>query len=146
MFYPRCTTKIADVLDGTSNTVMLGEIRLQADHLGASGPGNVVCGGSHDLRGRYHNPYHGNLTFTTMRSPNTQVGDRLQYCNGSPFVPCRACTGNNMETHARSYHPGGVQVALADASVTFVADSIDQAVFKAVGTRAGSESVVLPSP
>jgi prepilin-type N-terminal cleavage/methylation domain-containing protein len=144
MFYPRCDTNFADVLDGTSNTVMLGEIRLQEDSIPASGPGNVVCGGSHDLRGRYHNPYHGNVTFTTMRSPNTPVGDRLQYCNGTEQVPCRQCTGSNMETHARSYHPGGALVALADGSVRFVNDSIDQAVFQAVGTRKGGESLQLP--
>jgi len=78
MFYPRSKTKLRDVLDGTSTTIMLGEIKLQLDHVGASGAGNTVCGGSHDLRGRYHNTYHGNATFTTMRAPNTSVGDRLQ--------------------------------------------------------------------
>ncbi len=144
MFYPRSKTKLTDVVDGTSTTVMLGEVRLQDDSIGAAGVGNVVCGGTHDLRGRYHNPYHGNVTFTTMRAPNTPVGDLLQYCNGTPEVPCRGCTSSNMETHARSWHPGGVQVALADATVIFVADSIDQAVFQAVGSIRGGEPVTLP--
>jgi prepilin-type N-terminal cleavage/methylation domain-containing protein len=44
MFYPRSKTRIRDVTDGTSNTVMLGEIRLQADSIAAQGVGNVVCG------------------------------------------------------------------------------------------------------
>jgi prepilin-type N-terminal cleavage/methylation domain-containing protein len=139
IFYPLSKTRFADITDGTAFTVMLGEIRLQTDGVAAAGPGNVVCGSPHDLRGRYHNTYHGNATFTTMRSPNTPVGDSCQYCAGTPNVPCRACVGSNEEIHARSWHPGGVQVALADASVQFISDSIDQAVFQALGTRNGGE-------
>jgi prepilin-type N-terminal cleavage/methylation domain-containing protein/prepilin-type processing-associated H-X9-DG protein len=144
MFYPRSETDFADIVDGTSNTLMTGEIRVQEDSIAASGPGNVVCGGSHDLRGRYHNPYHGNLGFTTMRGPNTPVGDRLQYCNGTELVPCRQCASSNLETHVRSYHPGGAQVGLADGSVRFVADTIDQVVFQAAGTIKGLEALQLP--
>ncbi len=40
---------------------------------------------------------------------------------------------------ASSYHPGGVQVCRADGSVTFVTDSIDFAVWQAVGSRANGE-------
>jgi prepilin-type N-terminal cleavage/methylation domain-containing protein len=144
IFYPRSKTRLTDITDGTSNTVMLGELRLQVDGIAAEGAGNVVCGGSHDLRGRYHNTYHGNATFTTMRSPNTPVGDATQYCNGTTKVPCRACNSSNGEIHTRSWHPGGVQLALADASVRFVDDSIDQAVFQAMGSMAGGEPVDIP--
>ncbi|PQO35502.1 DUF1559 domain-containing protein [Blastopirellula marina] len=144
MFYPRSKTDFAAVTDGTSNTAMLGEIRLQQDSIGASGAGNVVCGGTHDLRGRYHNPYHGNVVFTTLRAPNTPVGDRLQYCNGTEKVPCRECTSSNMETHARSYHPGGAHVGLADGSVRFIPETINQLVFQGMGTRNGGEVIEIP--
>jgi prepilin-type processing-associated H-X9-DG protein len=40
---------------------------------------------------------------------------------------------------ARSWHPGGVNAALADGSVRFVSDSIDLRVWRALGTRAGGE-------
>lgn len=144
MFYPRNNTDFADVVDGTSNTAMLGEIRLQLDSISAEGTGNVVCGGAHDLRGRYHNPYHGNVTFTTLRGPNTLVGDALQYCNGTPDVPCRSCVSSNMETHVRSYHPGGAHIGLADGSVRFIPDTVDVLVFQAIGTKKGKEVVQLP--
>ncbi|MBI1249319.1 DUF1559 domain-containing protein [bacterium] len=144
MFYPRNDTNFSDVTDGTSNTAMIGEIKLQLDSIAASGTGNVVCGGSHDLRGRYHNPYHGNIYFTTLRAPNTPVGDALQYCNGTPQVPCRQCVSSNMETHLRSYHPGGANVVLADASVHFIPETINQSVFQAMGTRGGGEVFQLP--
>ena len=143
MFYPLSKTKLTDVKDGTSNTIMLGEIRLQEDSVPASGTGNVVCGGTHDLRGRYHNTYHGNSTFTTMRSPNTPVGDATQYCNGTEDVPCRECRTNNGEIHARSWHAGGIQAAMGDGSVRFFSDNINQATFQALGTMRGKEVVEL---
>ena len=40
---------------------------------------------------------------------------------------------------ASSYHTGGVNVCIADGSVRFVRDSVDFAVWQAVGTRAGGE-------
>jgi hypothetical protein len=44
-------------------------------------------------------------------------------------------------TTAKSYHPGGVGMAKADGSATFVSDSVDLAIWRALGTRAGGESV-----
>jgi prepilin-type processing-associated H-X9-DG protein len=45
---------------------------------------------------------------------------------------------------ARSYHPGQVNVAMLDGSVRAVTDDIDIAVWRAAGTRAGSETTSLP--
>ncbi|QDS96682.1 hypothetical protein FF011L_54940 [Roseimaritima multifibrata] len=144
IFYPRSKTRLTDIKDGTSNTIMMGEIRLQLDSIAAEGVGNVVCGGTHDLRGRYHNTRHGNATFTTMRGPNTLVGDKTQYCNGNPKVPCRECSSSNGEIHSRSWHPSGAMVGLADGSVRFISETIDQTIFQAAGTMIGSESLQLP--
>ncbi|QDU59507.1 putative major pilin subunit [Planctomycetes bacterium Pan216] len=141
MFYPISSVKFSDIQDGTSSTIMLGEIRLQSDSIAASGPGNVVCGGTHDLRGRYHNTYHGNATFTTLRPPNTPVGDVAQYCNGTELVPCRSCAGGSTETHARSWHLGGAQFTLADGSVRYISDGIDQLTFQGLGTIQGNEII-----
>jgi len=139
MFYPLSATTLSKVKDGTSNTAMIGEIKIQEDSIAASGAGNVVCGGTHDLRGRYHNGYHGNITVTTLRPPNTPVGDKAQYCNGTEEVPCRACGGGTVEQHMRSWHVGGCQVALADGSVRFISENIDTATFQGLGTIRGRE-------
>lgn len=45
---------------------------------------------------------------------------------------------------ARSYHPGGVNLALLDGSVRFVTDNIDLGVWKAMSTCEGRELVELP--
>ena len=48
-------------------------------------------------------------------------------------------TINPGQAAARSYHPGGVNVLLADGSVRFVRNTIDAATWRALGTRAGGE-------
>ncbi|MFM8890821.1 MAG: DUF1559 domain-containing protein [Planctomycetia bacterium] len=44
-------------------------------------------------------------------------------------------------TTAKSGHSGGVNLAMCDASVRFVTDSVDLAVWQAIGTRGGGEVV-----
>jgi prepilin-type N-terminal cleavage/methylation domain-containing protein len=46
-----------------------------------------------------------------------------------------------ISTTPSSNHPGGVNMALCDASVVFVVDKIDLPVWRAFGTRAGKEVV-----
>jgi len=50
--------------------------------------------------------------------------------------------GNGLQDF-RSYHPGGVNVGLADGSVQFVTDTVSDDVFQALGTRSGGEVVNL---
>ncbi len=45
---------------------------------------------------------------------------------------------------ARSFHPGGVNVLLADGGIRFVNDSIDLLIWRAISTRRGRELVNLP--
>ena len=42
---------------------------------------------------------------------------------------------------ARSRHPGGVQMTLADSSVRFVSDSIDIDIWRFLGSRNGRETI-----
>jgi prepilin-type processing-associated H-X9-DG protein len=45
---------------------------------------------------------------------------------------------------ARSNHPGGVHVLLADGSLRFVGDDVDAAVWKDLATIAGGEAGAAP--
>ena len=47
-------------------------------------------------------------------------------------------------TPASSYHAGGVNVVLCDASVRFISESVDLAAWVAAGSRAGGEPSSLP--
>jgi prepilin-type processing-associated H-X9-DG protein len=44
-------------------------------------------------------------------------------------------------TTANSRHEGGVHVTLCDGSVRFVGNTVDLTIWRAIGSRAGSEVV-----
>ena len=45
---------------------------------------------------------------------------------------------------SRSLHPGGAQFCFGDGSVKFIAEGIDQTVYRGLATRAGGEVVTAP--
>ena len=119
--------RLAQCTDGTSNTALVAEIRLVEDSR------------ADDTRGRYYNPAHGGVLFTTQEPPNSQRGDELAWVsskNDVSLAPIAEETeGGAYFQSTRSYHPGGSNVARADGSVELVSESIDQAVFQALGSR-----------
>lgn len=127
LFYPQSKTNVLSIADGTSNTAMLGEILLSPDVTG------------HDVRGRvWNNARAGAVLFSTLAQPNTAAYDRLNHCQSTAAAPCTQ-GGDNQVTYARSLHAGGVNVALADGSCRFVANTIDPTVWLNLATRAGGE-------
>ena len=123
---------IKDITDGTSNTAMLSEVVV--------GPG-----GSSDIRGWWSNDWGGG--YSHRLAPNSGIGDMIldygEYCpHTGQRTPCtRTSSGcwSDITIGARSLHPGGVNVALADGSVRFVTNSINQATWQAVGSINGGE-------
>jgi prepilin-type N-terminal cleavage/methylation domain-containing protein len=109
---------LAALIDGTSNTLLLAEIRA----------GQV----GQDLRGlTWYTPHVG---FTTYYGPNTKSPDALNagFCQnaanaplGLPCVAASATDGTPTLFASRSRHPGGVIVTLGDASTRFVSQTID---------------------
>jgi prepilin-type N-terminal cleavage/methylation domain-containing protein/prepilin-type processing-associated H-X9-DG protein len=69
--------------------------------------------------------------YNHAQTPNGPVADCL-YSN--------MITGQGMAT-ARSFHPGGVNLAMGDGSVRFASERIDQAVWRGLGSRNGREPV-----
>jgi prepilin-type N-terminal cleavage/methylation domain-containing protein len=119
-----------DITDGTSHTAIFSEIILTPDIR------------DNDARGRYYNPAHGGVFFSTRNTPNTSVSDGFAWCTNWPIpeAPC-GWLDNLMFVSARSYHPGGVVMGLADGSVQFVSNEVDAKVYKAAGSRNGDEMV-----
>ncbi len=131
VFYCYSRNKLASIVDGTSNTLILSEIIVVPDT------------SAHDLRGRYHNTWEGNNLFSTLYPPNTPVGDRSTYCIALPQAPCQSLGTTDLVQSARSYHPGGVNAAMGDGSVRFVSNTVAQNVWWAAATRNGGESLQL---
>jgi len=121
-------TTLTDITDGLSNTALLSELILVEDT------------DSHDIRGRYYNPAHSGLAFSTRLPPNTAVPDRFNWCANRPpaEAPC-VWGGDFIFVLARSYHTGGVNMAMADGSVRFIRNTVNPATYKALGSRNGGE-------
>jgi prepilin-type N-terminal cleavage/methylation domain-containing protein len=129
MFYVYSTTKMASVVDGTSNTFFGSEVMIVKDT-------NL-----HDLRGRYWNTWQGNVLFSTLYPPNTTVGDRSSYCINAPRRPCQGLSTTNVVQSVRSNHPGGAMFLMGDASVRFISNTVNLATYQALSTREGAEAL-----
>jgi len=129
MFFYKSRIRMASVKDGTANTVMGAEIITLPE-----------LAGHRDWRGRYYRAEHLSSIFSTYEPPNTTSADWCRTCQAPALreAPCIANT-DRQYLYARSFHPGGVQAVLADASVRFVPNTIDTAVWQALGTREGAE-------
>ena len=131
IFYGRSRTRIAAITDGTSNTVMASELLVSPD-----------VGSGHDVRGRVWNSIHSGTEFSTIYPPNSTIGDNVMgYCQPIKGVPCATQSIDNSYALARSQHTGGVNAAMADGSVRFIANTILPSVWLGMGTRAGGEVI-----
>lgn len=126
-------TKLSQITDGTSQTMMMSEVLF---------PENDSDG---DMRGDFFSNDAAGFLFTTNNTPNTSVPDRCgwNFCVSRPELnmPCTAAPEFQAITIAsRSRHPGGVNVAMLDSSVSFLSDDISSGVFRAMGTSQGGEA------
>ncbi|AMV19074.1 DUF1559 domain-containing protein [Planctomyces sp. SH-PL14] len=133
MFYFQSATRIRDVVDGTSNTMMGSE--------GLSRGSGLEYGGA----GQYWNGYWGGPVFNAAQNPNSSVAERVHTCLTTTYAlaPCVTVggTGTDAGVHARSMHEGGVNVLLADGATRFVSENIDLSLWKGIATRAGQERI-----
>jgi prepilin-type N-terminal cleavage/methylation domain-containing protein/prepilin-type processing-associated H-X9-DG protein len=126
--------KIGDITDGTSNTLMASE---------------AIQGRQDDLRG--FTWWGGAAGFVTYLPPNSVLPDVITggICQQTvnPTMPCTETSTNTYPRMmgARSWHTNGVNAALCDGSVRFIPNSINFAVWQALGSSKGSEVADLSS-
>ncbi|MCC9605870.1 DUF1559 domain-containing protein [Blastopirellula sp. JC732] len=126
---------LAVVTDGTSNTVMLGEVPVNQTTSGWQGGYAVTI-------------FSNGAGFTGYLTPNTKSsvdgGRRCWNPNDYPThkIPCHSSGNWESATYAAfSMHPGGVNVGNFDGSVSFVPETIDIWTWRAMTSTGGGEVI-----
>jgi prepilin-type processing-associated H-X9-DG protein len=131
-------TRLADINDGTSNTIAVAEYVRGLNGL--------------NLRGYYYTNRAGSQFLYMTLTPNSTAPDNLldspNSCGpgsdgNAPQLnrPCVAGATDSNYASPRSMHPGGVNVLRCDGSVCFVQNSISLGTWRALGTIAGGEVI-----
>lgn len=129
--------KLSDLSDGTTNTLLISE---------------GVAPTIPDWGGPIGSLLYGNMgggLFSAFEPPNTSEPDSIYgrcprgHGDFEYEPPCKSINENaqpgqpgaaTARAYARSYHPGGVNAAMSDGSVTFASDDVETAVWRAMGT------------
>jgi len=152
LFFSSQRIRLADVVDGTSNTAAIAE-HVMGDFNNAIvteladtfRPGtfpntseeafqlcrsfdirNLSFQGYSNVGAPWTYGYHSTTSYWHSGPPNSR---------SCMFPPSRIATTTN------SRHPGGVNVALADGSVRFVKNTVNPVTWRALGTRNGGEVI-----
>jgi prepilin-type N-terminal cleavage/methylation domain-containing protein len=162
-FFPNSNLPLSNFTDGTSNTLLAGEVKAWTAYSRNTAPASTqipntadavsaLANAASDKKDTGHTEWpdgrvhHTGITATM--TPNTFVsftfngesmdGDYNSWQegkNGAAGQPTYAAITS------RSHHAGMVQVGMVDGSVQSVVDGVDLAVWRAMATRAGDETL-----
>ncbi|MBB03672.1 MAG: DUF1559 domain-containing protein [Rubinisphaera brasiliensis] len=138
IFGTNSNVRIRDITDGTSNTVIVGEVIIGFPHLG----GNPTGTQPHELCATTGSP---NTSSTRQTGFSWFYGERPNAAwfsaNTSPNSELWDCAGNTNYTNfaTRSQHKGGAQVCLADGSTRFVSENVDLETWRNAGDKSDAQ-------
>ena len=166
-FHPNSDFTTADFVDGTSNTIMAGEVKAYTSYLRntnedpgpavpsdpsfalsyTAAPGDVNMG-PNLMQNTGQTEWADGLSqqsgFTTTFPPNASVRyihDGAEY--DIDYISFREGTHLTRVAYgaitSRSYHPGVVHLAMMDGSSRTISENIDRTLWRSLGTRQGGE-------
>ncbi|MDX1947328.1 MAG: DUF1559 domain-containing protein [Pirellulaceae bacterium] len=124
-------TRLADMIDGTSSTLMVGEIGKSQNVSPSKINGGMLplwAGGNND-------------------GGCDRLGGHLRLVDVNPYLNSRPQgTGNPdySDYSFGSYHPGGAQFVLVDGSVRFLPNTINTTLYRQLGARNDGSSAQAP--
>jgi prepilin-type N-terminal cleavage/methylation domain-containing protein/prepilin-type processing-associated H-X9-DG protein len=118
VMYLRSKTRIADVTDGTSQTLLVAECDIDQNDPWKQSAGPSYC-------------------------PNAQCTIGKLWASENRLTTAYGINGDvsHLRPGPRSYHPGGAQFVYTDGHVSFLQETIDQALLQALTTRDWGEVV-----
>jgi len=118
----RCDS-MRDILDGTSNTIFMGEVRPEC---------------SNHIRQGWLQANNGQGMVSTLYPIN------LDTCNTSNASGCNWINNWTNEFGFRSRHTGGAQFLLGDGAVRFISENIDHETYNRLGAKMDGLTVEVP--
>jgi prepilin-type N-terminal cleavage/methylation domain-containing protein/prepilin-type processing-associated H-X9-DG protein len=147
-FLAQGVTRMAQVTDGSSQTIVIGEdtgrtpafVSAYTEAYVTSTltvPNRPVPAGTRRFW-RWGEP---DAAFGVSGQPNNKFRPDHESANYPASTPTPVTAGNNAGSNDElfSNHPGGVNVLMGDGTVRFVKDSVSLIVLRALVTRAGGE-------
>ncbi|MEI6164159.1 MAG: DUF1559 domain-containing protein [Planctomycetota bacterium] len=122
VLYFNSKTKMGDITDGSSQTMMVGEVRGYRPR----SPTEVATFSADGGRG---------MRWEVGTSPMLQP---INGVDGEASTNCPGCRWENMS----SFHPGGIHALFADGSSRFISQNIDTTTFMRLGSAAEGLIVV----
>ncbi|MEN1677994.1 MAG: DUF1559 domain-containing protein [Planctomycetota bacterium] len=138
IFFANSKTRISQVADGTSNTLLVGENRL------------------HMVRGEHSQFPNRAVVWSTAEGENQQFGHPANAFAASEGINADGRTGAGLpgafssyysnwihhvwtSINSGSFHPGGANFVFADGSTHFLTEDIDLNTFRGMGRRADGD-------
>jgi prepilin-type N-terminal cleavage/methylation domain-containing protein/prepilin-type processing-associated H-X9-DG protein len=158
-------TRIAEITDGTSNTIAIGEDAGRdprylspyiqdvysvingvtvstTQYLAANSPLDPGPAGGEALYRRYWRWAEPDECFGVSGSPNNKYRpdhELSAWMTGGPFIAQGNNAGNNDEL--ASFHPGGCNVLMGDGSVRFLKDAVNLLTLRGLVSLQGAEVI-----
>jgi prepilin-type N-terminal cleavage/methylation domain-containing protein/prepilin-type processing-associated H-X9-DG protein len=131
LFYGK--VRMADIVDGTTNTLLAGEMHYSLTNFLYTTGANI-------------GQFRGGNTCWSFGHPHGYVTASTNLRMNVPTVVERTDDPDNYWRRSglfgfRSVHEGGCHFALCDGSVRFISDSISFDIYQALGSRAGGEVI-----
>jgi prepilin-type N-terminal cleavage/methylation domain-containing protein len=132
IFFMNSHVRMADVVDGTSNTFIVAEVQ---DELKGAPNSNRMAGSDRKY----------NFSASGDGNPPTDCSEYLVGMETDDPINAntRDANGdyNDDGEYAGSYHPGGAQFTLGDGSVRFVSQTVNITTYRRISTKAGGEVI-----
>ena len=150
MFHPDYAYKIAQITDGTSNTIFIGEhARFINDPDTIFNEWNRYGNFLSSFGGGVTRPQVSLTSCCTINAnvviPETDETGTLNTANGAPWGPFNWFFNPQYwpegQHSFRSFHPGGANYSFGDGSVKFLKVSMNMGTYQALSTRASGEVI-----
>ncbi len=137
VFYLNSRTRYAEIRDGSSSTVLMGEAIPDQDLFGTDYSGNLQ---------KVDHWYIGSGELPDYEAIGSTISAENSECLASTACPINSLfiedsPINDKELSFGSAHPQGVNIGFADGHIQFVTENIDLVIWSAVGSRNGGEVV-----